>query len=254
MDSIIITYRDVSQHDSLDVQNTESDDNGWMEFKDKLRAARKKAKLSQPALAMLCGWESQSRISNYETGERIPVLPDLMLIAKALKISLAELADPEYLPSESNAFPDRRRRPAQRPIPVISKIPAGGPKEIVDAYHAGAGMEELIPDVEVGPYTFGLIIDGPSMEPRFVTGDKVIIDPSVNPRPGDFVAFKCNNGNGQEDGSTFKQYRPRGMNAQGMDYYELVPLNENYPTIRSDHVECEICGTMVEHRQYRRTR
>ena len=155
---------------------------------------------------------------------------------------------------DTNAFHDRRKRPAQRPIPVISKIPAGGPKEIVDAYHAGAGMEELIPDAEVGPYTFGLIIDGPSMEPTFLTGDKVIIDPSVQPRPGDFVAFKCHGAHGEEDGSTFKQYRPRGMNAQGVEYFELVPLNEVYPTIRSDQVDCEICGTMVEHRRYRRNR
>lgn len=152
---------------------------------------------------------------------------------------------------ESNVRPAIESK--RRAIPVISKIPAGGAVEIVDAYHAGAGMEELVPDAEVSAYSFGLIIDGDSMQPRFNTGDKVIIDPAVHPRPGDFVAFKCNNGHG-EDGSTFKQYRPRGLNVQGQDYFELVPLNENYPTIRSDQVECIICGTMVEHRIYRKPR
>lgn len=143
---------------------------------------------------------------------------------------------------------------SRQPIPLINSIPAGGPKEIVDAYHAGAGMDEIVPDVDVGPFAFGLIIDGDSMEPTFHTGDKVIIDPSIQPRPGDFVAFKCKNGRTHEEDGTFKQYRPRGHNAQGLEYYELVPLNQNYPTIRSDQLECTICGVMVEHRIYRKPR
>lgn len=145
-------------------------------------------------------------------------------------------------------------RSSPRAIPVISTIPAGGAKEIVDAYAPGAGSDEIIPDTDVGPYAFGLIIDGESMLTEFVSGDKVIIDPDVRPRPGDFVAFKCRRASDMEAGSTFKQYRPRGMNDQGVDYFELVPLNPNYPTLRSDHMECEIIGTMVEHRRYRRRR
>lgn len=46
--------------------------------------AREKAKLTQPKLAKLCGWDSQSRISHYERGRRAPVPDDLVKIAAAL--------------------------------------------------------------------------------------------------------------------------------------------------------------------------
>lgn len=142
----------------------------------------------------------------------------------------------------------------QRAIPVISTIPAGGAKQIVDAYSPGAGFDEIVPDSEVGPWAFGLVIDGESMENEFKSGDKVIIDPDVKPRPGDYVAFRCRKAHDDDAGSTFKQYRPRGQNSEGIEFFELVPLNPNYPTIRSDQMECEVIGTMVEHRRYRRRR
>ena len=36
------------------------------------------------------------------------------------------------------------------------------------------------------------------------------------------------------DEATFKKYRPRGLNEQGQQVFELVPLNEDYPSMRSD--------------------
>lgn len=141
-------------------------------------------------------------------------------------------------------------RPAQtggRRVPVLNKIPAGGPKQIIDDYLAGAGMDDIATDQEVGKYAFALIINGTSMEPKYKTGDKVIIDPDVRPRPGDFVAAKCNG-----DEGTFKKYRPRGHDTQGNEVFELVPLNEDYPILRSDQMRIEIIGTEVEHRSYRR--
>lgn len=191
--------------------------------------------------AAVSRWNSSGKISRTNASKA----------AFALGISINELlgvALPEIDRNVIHAPPGS----SHRPIPVISKIPAGPIKQIVDSYHAGAGMESITPDFEVSPCSFGLIIDGDSMEPLFYSGDRVIIDPAVNPRPGDFVAFKYGNGFSDEDGGTFKQYRPRGRNAEGKEYYELVPLNPNYPTIRSDQVECTICGTMVEHRRYRR--
>lgn len=54
--------------------------------------------------------------------------------------------------------------------------------------------------------------------------------------------------NGKQE-ATFKRYRPRGLNEKGVDYFELVPLNENYPIMRSDLEEITIIGTAVEHRK-----
>lgn len=60
-----------------------------------IRQAREGRGWSQPELARHCGWDSQSRISQYESNAREPKLADLQKIADALDLSLAELLGPE---------------------------------------------------------------------------------------------------------------------------------------------------------------
>lgn len=57
-------------------------------------------------------------------------------------------------------------------------------------------------------------------------GMSVLIDPDEHPHPGDFVVAK----NGEE-AATFKKYRPRGIGEDGQEVFELVPLNDDFPTI-----------------------
>lgn len=52
---------------------------------------RNKAGLTQEQLATACGWESKSRIGNYERDSREPTLEDLRVIAKALGVSIFDL-------------------------------------------------------------------------------------------------------------------------------------------------------------------
>lgn len=134
-----------------------------------------------------------------------------------------------------------------RQIPLISYVQAGLWTGIVDNYQPGDADEFLLTDLELSESAFALEIKGDSMLPEFKPGDRVIIDPSIAPQPGDFVVAK----NGQEE-ATFKKYRPRGMTEGGEMIFELVPLNEDYPSMRSDVTPIRIVGTMVEHRKYRR--
>lgn len=136
-----------------------------------------------------------------------------------------------------------------RKIPVISAIQAGMWAEIVDQFQPGDADDWLMTDLELSSSAFALTIRGDSMIPEFNPGDRVIIDPDVSPHPGDFVAAK----NGEQE-ATFKKYRPRGMDATGNMVFELIPLNDDYPTLRSDVDHIRIVGTMVEHRKYRRPR
>lgn len=71
--------------------------------------------------------------------------------------------------------------------------------------------------VPVNRYTFALRVAGDSMEPEFREGMLLIIEPELEPVPGDFVVAK----NG--DGTTFKQ-----LVKDGQEWY-LKPLNERYP-------------------------
>lgn len=119
--------------------------------------------------------------------------------------------------------------------------------EAVDAYSLGDAAEWLLTDLELSPSAFALRIKGDSMLPEFREGDTVIIDPAVTPLPGDYVVAK-----NDDNEATFKKYRPRGLNEQGQPVFELVPLNEDYPSLRSDRSNLQIIGTMVEHRRYRK--
>lgn len=132
-------------------------------------------------------------------------------------------------------------------IPLISYVQAGVWTGVVDNYQPGDAEDFLLTDLELSGSAFALEIKGDSMLPEFKPGDRVIIDPNVMPQPGDFVVAK----NGDEE-ATFKKYRPRGVNERGETVFELVPLNEDYPSMRSDATPIRIVGTMVEHRKYRR--
>lgn len=134
-----------------------------------------------------------------------------------------------------------------RTIPLVSYVQAGLWKGAVEPYKSPADYECLLTDMQLSEGAFALEIKGDSMLPEFDAGDRVIIDPQIEPQPGDFVVAK----NGDEE-ATFKKYRLRGINEKGQMVVELVPLNPNYPSIRSDTTKITIVGTMVEHRKYRR--
>ncbi len=132
-------------------------------------------------------------------------------------------------------------------IPLISYVQAGVWTDVVDNYQPGAADEFLLTDLELSGNAFALEIKGDSMLPEFKPGDRVIIDPTISPQPGDYVVAK----NG-DDEATFKKFRPRSVNEHGDTVFELVPLNEDYPSMRSDITPIRIVGTMVEHRKYRK--
>ncbi len=162
-----------------------------------------------------------------------------MDLAETLGVSLS------WLTSGEQAAPS-----SQRLVPVIDYASVGKWAHVTDPYEPG-GMEIITTDLDVGDRAFALIITGDSMLPEFREGDKIIIDPEVSPKPGDFVIAKLEG----DDEATFKKYRPRGADIDGQPVIELVPLNEDWPTqtISTDNPG-HIIGTLVEQRRYRRRR
>jgi SOS-response transcriptional repressor LexA len=151
------------------------------------------------------------------------------------------------------AFDEAHAEPALPPglrrVPRISFVQAGVWTEAVDAYAPGAGEDYLLTQTDLGPLAFALSVRGASMEPDFREGDTIIIDPDVKPAPGDFVVARNHDGE-----ATFKKYRPRGINERGELVIELIPLNDDFPSLRSDCTPIQIIGTMMEHRRYRASR
>ncbi|VEG97014.1 phage repressor [Aeromonas encheleia] len=133
-------------------------------------------------------------------------------------------------------------------VPVLSYVQAGHWHEMCDQATAFDGnVEYVTAGVEVGPCGFGLWLRGDSMLPQFKEGDLIIVDPDEAPQPGDYVV--ASNGS---DEATFKKYRPRGIDENGHEVFELVPLNDDFPTMHSDRQHIQIIGVMVEHRSFRK--
>ncbi len=179
-------------------------------------------------------------LSRVETGKQGASEETLRKIAGALGCSVADLfAGAEAGGSASSAATLMHTRR----IPLINDAQMGN--RFPPAVEKTADW--LLTDLALSPGAFALRIEGESMRREFREGDVVVIDPAIVPRPGDFVVASSS-----QHGATFRKYRPRGPNANGEEVFELAPLNEDYPSMRSDITAITLVGTMVEHRRYRR--
>lgn len=207
-----------------------------MSLAARFKARRLELGMTQVEVAAAAGISQQS-IESIESG-RTRKPRSLLDLAKALKCS------PDWLLNGKNIMP--LAEVSTRRIPVLSYVQAGQLTEVKDTTDFSGEMEYVLADADVPETCFALRIDGDSMQPEFKEGDIVIIDPDLCPAPGEFVVAK---NNGHE--ATFKKYRPLGV---GIADFELVPLNPDYPVLRSAEVPLRIIGVMIEHRIYRRKR
>ena len=226
-----------------------------MKINERIKQTRKRLGYSQEILGSRVG-VSRVSISQWERGENTPNGRYLNDLAAALGVTVdwlltgegegAVTSAPEVISGYHNVEP--AVIPQGNRIPILSYVQAGNWREICEQATAFDGnVEYVTASVDIGPWGFGLWIRGRSMTPMFNEGDLVIIDPDEQPRPGDYVVAK----NGSEE-ATFKKYRPRGIDESGQEVFELVPLNDDFPTMHSDRQHIEIIGVMVEHRIFRK--
>lgn len=221
-----------------------------IEYSERLRSAleTRKVSVSQLATGMGVSYQAVKRV--------LDGLSKAFSAANNTKAAAFLRVSPDWLATGTGSMDatfDVNVRPAppgMRAYPVISKIQAGLVKEIACPYEPGDGFAVEFGEDDASPWAFYLEIEGDSMLPEFRPGDRVLIDPEVQPRPGDFVAAR----NTKQE-ATFKKYRVRGIGDTGQEVFELVPLNNDYPILRSDEQHLTIVGTMLEHRRkFRRQR
>lgn len=200
-----------------------------LQIAERLKAARSALGLSQRELAEKCGWESQSRVGNYELGTRKISAEDAVTLASALGISPGEL----MFGNESDKVY------VQRSYPVVGKVSAGPWQEAIEP--------EKIRDIEhweettkrVSDDSFWLEVDGDSMTSdkgiTFPKGMLILVDPKANHEPGSYVIAKLT----EENSVTFKKFVIEG----GEPY--LVPLNNDYKTIPVKR-DCKFIGVVKD--------
>lgn len=116
-----------------------------------------------------------------------------------------------------------------RKLPVIGSIAAGSWCEAVDGFDPNNAEEWIEAPGPVGPNAFILRVEGISMEPLFMEGDKVVIDPAREALPGHYVAAR----RASDQGVTLKQLRQEGsehyLYAVNPDWQErIIRLTEEW--------------------------
>ncbi|MCW2290522.1 phage repressor protein C with HTH and peptisase S24 domain [Pseudomonas sp. BIGb0408] len=189
----------------------------------RIKRLRKSTGLSQQLLAEACGWSSQSRIGNYESDLREPSLADLLLLAPALGVSIAELAGSEALAEPASAASDTLDVGHARggAVPVVGHAQLGthGYFEEIDfPVGHGDGYLRIHSD---DPNAYGLRVSGDSMHPRIKNGEYVLIEPNKAFHAGDEVMVRTLDGQ-----AMIKEYI---YLRDGM--YRFDSVNQNHPPI-----------------------
>ncbi|HGJ5881900.1 LexA family protein [Arsenophonus sp.] len=209
-----------------------------MTIASRMKQRRKALGLTQLELANSIGISQQS-IESIENG-RTHKPRNILELAKALQ------CNPEWLLNGKNIMPLAEITSNSKSIPLLNYMQAACYKEKDLITDETSNYEYTLVNDSVSDNSFALHIEGDSMKPEFEEGDLVVIDTAIEPTPGEFVFAKNSNNAG-----TFKKFRPLGV---GVNDFELVPLNTDYPTLRASEHNMHIVGVMVEHRIYRRKR
>lgn len=229
-------------------RNTRLQENGGshivlaMEYKDRLRAARQHAHLTQGQLAEAIGI-TQTSVSDLERGKSKGTSFNAR-IAQACGINALWLENGlgEMVPNgdHSNVSPMLQPHREAREYPLLTWVRAGGAIESSVSHPAGIADEWLTSTENAGPGGYWLKVKGKSMTsempPSFPEGTPILI----RPEGFELISGKFYIARHTETGEhTFKQYV---MDA-GVAY--LVPLNPEYNTVVLDD-SWEIVGRAID--------
>jgi SOS-response transcriptional repressor LexA len=195
----------------------------------RLRKLRKGLRLTQAELASLLGIH-RTYLVLIEKGKKIPS-PRL---ERAI-LDFMEKAEQQSLPPQTLWAESQRTRgsgsrlvpevPARR-APVVSWAAAGQARAYEDLANQ---LEEMVETDCRDQNAFAIIIEGDSMEPKFMAGDRVVFTPNSEPRNGDAVVAKLQDGR-----VLFKYYYRTGPEGGRV---KMVSENQNYGPLEFDRSE-----------------
>lgn len=215
-----------------------------MEFKDRLKTARRHAKLNQSELAVKAGI-TQTSISDLERGKS-KATAHVVKIADACGVSAKWLSDeigPMLTSGSISSSGASNLSPATQPTksfryPVVSWVAAGTWSEAVEPYPAGISDTYEFSEYDSKGPAFWLTVKGDSMTApagqSITEGTLILVDKEAEVAAGKLVVAKLPDSNE----ATFKK-----LVSDGGRLF-LKPLNPSYPIEAVDE-NCRIVGVVV---------
>lgn len=184
--------------------------------------------VKQQTISYICSPDSPATTSRYATK-----------IAQALGVNPAWLQH-----GEGDQFDPMVRIELEGVLLSVVRVPLLASSDVLPFLKSGGNNKNkkvMMTDSQIGEGSFAVEIEGDSMAPLFKHGDRVVVDPTLAAEPGDFVVAEIGGA------VTFRKFRQRDAK-----HFELVPLNNDWPTVSSEHSTINLLGVMAEHRSYRR--
>jgi len=184
-----------------------------MNFATRLKDLRKKHSLTQVELAKMFD-VALATVAMWETSSRKPPASTLLQIADQFRVSVDYLLGVENFKSEETLI-----------FPVLAGVRAGFDGAF-DQIMSGSYQE--IPRSIVGSRRLDdlmvLEVEGDSMSPKFLDGDRVLVLKQTSVDSGD-IAIVCYD---DFENGTIKKI----LYETGCDYVDLIPLNPKYMPVR----------------------
>lgn len=215
---------------------------------DRIQARMHKLGLSQADI-MRATNAARGTVSGWVNGTNSPSAKHLESLAECLKTTSSWLLTGQDLQSrpaikEPNGNVTFINTPL-RQVPLLDYVQAGLFHEVGYDGINPLGTSWTTYEGARPECIFCLKVEGLSMAPEFMPGDELVVDGSLEARPGSLViAQEIQHGVAR---TTFKKYRVIGINEFGVDVIELVPLNPDFPTLNSTQIEISIIGVVVAH-------
>ena len=214
---------------------------------ERIKKRREELGLEQKDIANIIGI-SKSAVSQWESGAVKGIRPEhLLKLVEILQTT------PEWIVSgKGNQLPEKKANSTAslgkfevvkvRPFPLISWVQAGDWSEAIDLYEPGYAerFELFAVEGRISDHAFAIRVRGDSMEPDFLEGDIILVDPERAPNNGSYVIAKLTDTNE----CTFKKY----VNDGGI--ISLHPLN--YPKYQPIHLngkKAHIVGVVIAKQQ-----
>ncbi|QDP71415.1 helix-turn-helix domain-containing protein [Legionella israelensis] len=203
--------------------------------------ARKAKGLTLKALGELAGDLKQTRLTNWEQGTRTPGPEEIKQLAQALDVS------PAFLMCLSDEQQVKKTRNSGYLIPLLdnhlacdaeSHIELIRTKDLANEVVYISVSVALLPELSGG--AFALKMRDESMIPEIRMNDVLVIDPSLSPKPGSYVAVKVE---GRPE-FVISQYKKLSY---ASPEFELLTLNDNWPNFNTkENIKLDIVGKVVQ--------